>query len=155
MTKSHILVIVFVSLLSGTAHALSPQALQGQQHFRLCNSCHDTALNPPKGPPMWGVKRQYLRNTLDRDDFISTMTAFVSQPSTDKVIHTKAFEQMGLMPAMPLPTEILHQLVAFIYEFEFAPPCDHWEIAVQRAEARGDLDHAEKDRRQLNRFCRN
>ncbi len=121
--------------------------------YPACHVCHDTALNPPKGPPMWGVKRRYQRNSLDDEDFIRSMVDFVNAPSEEKAIHDMALEKMGLMPAMPLGNEILSNIARYILEENFSPPCDHWEIAVKRATASGDLEHARKDQRQLERFC--
>lgn len=140
-------------LISHSVYALSPEAQAGKSLFAVCLACHDTAQDPPKGPPMWGVKRRYKRNSLDDEDFIKSMVEFVSKPSEDKAIHDMALEQMGLMPAMPLGDTTLTQIARYILEEEFPPPCDHWTIAVKRAKARGDEAHAAKDQRQLDRFC--
>ena len=100
--------IKFVTLL-GTAiltlnsYALSPEAVEGKALFPACDVCHNQATDPPLGPPMWGVKRQYQKNTMDAEDFVETMVDFVKAPSEDKVIHKEAFSQLGLMPPMPLP----------------------------------------------------
>ena len=111
-------------------------------------------MDPPLAPPMWGVKRQYRNNTMDDEDFIETMVDFVRAPSEDKVIHREAFSQLGLMPPMPLPDDLLRKIASYILEEQFPPPCDHWRIAVERATARGDAEHAAKDMRQLKRFCK-
>lgn len=141
-------------LLPVNTYALSPVALEGKQLFSVCNSCHNQAQDPPLGPPMWGVQRRYNRNSLDSEDFINSIVDFVKQPSLDKAIHDQAISQLGLMPPIALPDEQLKKIATYIFEETFPPPCKHWEIAVRRAEARGDQEHAAKDRRQLERFCK-
>lgn len=92
-------------------------------------------MDPPLGPPMWGVQRRYKNNTIDNEDFVQSMTDFVKNPTLETAIHDMAVEQMGLMPPLPLP-------------------CAHWAIAVKRATEKGDLEHAKKDQRMLDRFCK-
>ncbi len=147
--------VMFLGLMlyAAGSYALSPVAVEGKTLYPACHVCHNTAMDPPLGPPMWGVKRQYKNNTMDDEDFIKTMVEFVKAPSKDKAIHVKAVEQLGLMPAMPLPDEMLSKIAIYILEENFPPPCDHWRIAVKRAEARGDAQHANRDRMMLERFC--
>ena len=57
------------------------------------------------------------------------------------------------MPPLPLPDAMLEKIAAYIYEEQFVPPCSHWKIAVERALAKEDMEHAERDRRMLERFC--
>lgn len=143
-----------IIILPVNASALSPDASEGKQLFSICNSCHNEAQDPPLGPPMWGVKRRYQRNSLDNDDFIESIVNFVKNPTLDKAIHDQALEQMGLMPPVALPDEQLRKIASYLLEETFPPPCKHWQIAVKRAEDRGDQAHAAKDRRQLERFCK-
>ncbi len=145
---------VLVLLLSTPAsYALSPAAEEGKALYPACDVCHNQAMDPPLGPPMWGVQRRYRMNTLDEADFVERMISFVRAPSLEAAIHTDGVEQMGLMPPMPLPDEMLRKIATYIQEEEFAPPCDHWRIGAARAEKKGDVEHAEKDRRQLQRYC--
>ncbi len=50
-------------------HALSPEAAEGKALYPACHVCHNPALDPPLGPPMWGAKRRYEMGTLDDEDF--------------------------------------------------------------------------------------
>jgi len=102
---------------------------------------------------MWGVQRRYKNNSPDQEDFVNRMVDFVKAPSLEKAIHDEVVGQMGVMPAMPLPDVMLKKIASYIFEEQFAPPCDHWRVAVERAEARGNPEHAAKDRRQLKRYC--
>ena len=105
------------------------------------------------GPPMWGVQRRYKNGTIDDDDFVESMVNFVKKPSLEDARHDMAIEQMGLMPALPLPDTMLKNIAIYILEEKFPPPCTHWEIAVKRATKTGDIEHAKKDQRMLDRFC--
>lgn len=154
MNRSIYTLLLIVFIFPTASFALSPEATEGKALYPSCHVCHNQALDPPLGPPMWGVQRRYKRTTLDDEDFVKSMVEFVKAPSLDKVKHDVAVEQMGLMPPLPLPDEMLKKIATYILEEEFPPPCAHWEIAVKRAESKGDLQHAEKDRRQLERFCR-
>ena len=147
-----ILALVVTIVASTQAHALSPEAEAGRSMIGVCNACHAPELDPPKGPPLFGVQRRYKRAYPDRDAFTGRMVAFVRQPARGDAIMLQAVNQLGLMAPMPLPESTLRSIAAYIYEERFDPPCKHWEIAVRRVTEKGDTDHARK--RQLQRFCR-
>ena len=148
--------ILFLLAAFFTTHtlALSPEATEGKAFYPACHVCHDQKLDPPQGPPMWGVQRRYQRNTLDKEDFINTMVDFVKAPTLEKALHDPAIEMMGLMAPMPLPDDMLIKIATYIYEEKFPPPCTHWKIGAKLAKEKGDLEHAEKDLRMLDRFCK-
>lgn len=142
-----------LSLLPTNTHALSPEATEGKALFAVCDACHNPTLDPPQGPPMWGVQRRYKMESESQDDFIARVADFVASPSVDKAILVRAVDTLGLMPAMALPEDNLKKVAAYLWEAKFPPPCDHWKIGLKRAEAAGDAAHAAKERRQLKRFC--
>jgi len=154
MTKTQLLIMLCTIFYVVNGNALSPEAVEGKSLYPACHVCHNQAMDPPLGPPMWGVQRRYKRNTLDNEDFIESMVNFVKAPTIEKAIHSPALEQLGLMPPMPLPDQILKKIATYILEEKFPPPCDHWRIAVKRAEKKGNKEHAIKDQNQLNRFCK-
>lgn len=152
MLKKIVLLLcgLFISLSS---LALSPEAEQGKALYPACHVCHNPAQDPPLGPPMWGVKRRYQRASMNEDEFVERMINFVRQPSLEIAIHDQALKQLGLMPAMPFPEDTLRKIVSYILEEKFPPPCEHWQIAIKRAQDKGDMGHAQKDMRQFKRFC--
>jgi mono/diheme cytochrome c family protein len=154
MTQSIFLLIVCSCFFSANSLALSVEANQGKALFPSCHICHNPELDPPLGPPMWGVQRRYKNNSIDAADFVQSMVSFVKAPTLETAIHGEAVEQLGLMPALPLPDEMLSNIAQYIFEEQFAPPCAHWEIAVKRATQKGDAQHAKKDQFMLNRFCK-
>jgi len=153
MRKSQFSLLLIATLFSASCLALSPEAIEGKSLYPTCHVCHNQAMDPPLGPPMWGVQRRYKKNTIDDEDFVQSMANFVKKPTLETAIHDMAVEQMGLMPALPLPDDLLKKIATYILEEQFPPPCDHWAIAVKRATEKGDLEHAKKDQRMLDRFC--
>jgi hypothetical protein len=153
MSRSQYLLLVCTILFSVSSIALSPEALEGKSLYPTCHVCHNQEMDPPLGPPMWGVQRRYKNNTIDDEDFVRSMVSFVKKPTLENAIHDMAVEQMGLMPALPLPDELLNKIASYILEEQFSPPCAHWTIAVKRATEKGDLEHSKKDQGMLDRFC--
>ena len=153
MTKVKLAILLGAAFFTANVNALSPDAEEGKELYPACNVCHDQALNPPKGPPMWGVQRRYKKHSVDDEVFVENIVNFVKAPSLDLAIHKQAVKQLGLMPPMPLPDVVLRKIATYILEENFSPPCDHWQIAITRAEKTGDMGHARKDRKMHNRFC--
>ena len=153
MSRSQFSVFLLASLFSTSGMALSPEAIEGKSLYPTCHVCHNQEMDPPLGPPMWGIQRRYKNNTIDDEDFVQSMVDFVKNPTLEIAIHDIAVEQMGLMPPLPLPDELLKKISTYILEEQFPPPCAHWAIAVKRATEKGDLEHAKKDQRMLDRFC--
>lgn len=153
MNKTQVLILLSVALYTANSYALSPDAVEGKGLYPACHACHNQAMDPPLAPPMWGVQRRYKKSTLDNEDFVKTMVSFVKAPTLESAIHDEALGQLGLMPPMPLPDEILNKIATYILEEQFPPPCEHWRIAIKRAETKGDIEHAKKDQNKLERFC--
>ena len=140
-------------ILTFEALAFTPEADAGKEQFAVCNACHNPALEPPLAPPMWGIQRRYKMLAESKDQFIDLVAAFAAAPSQEKAIFTQAVENLGLMPPVALPDEQLRGIAAYIWEEQFAPPCAHWQYGAARAEKAGDIAHAQKDRRMMERFC--
>ena len=153
MNKLQFFVVLITFLFSMNSMALSPEAIEGKSFYPACHICHDQLLDPPLGPPMWGVQRLYKNNTIDDEDFVQSMVDFVKVPALEKVIHNEAVRQLGLMAPLPLPDDILKKIATYILEEQFPPPCAHWAIAARRANKKGDIEHAKKDLNMLKRFC--
>jgi len=153
MTKVQLTMLLGAAFFAANVNALSPDAKEGKELYPACNVCHDQALNPPKGPPMWGVQRRYKKYSLDEKAFVENIVNFVKAPSLTLAKHSQAVKQLGLMPPMPLPDEVLRKIATYILEENFPPPCDHWQIAITRAEEKEDMEHVQKDRKMYKRFC--
>ena len=148
------LLLLGAALFTANSYALSPEAMEGKSLYPTCHVCHNQEMDPPLGPPMWGVQRRYKNNSYDKTDFVQSMVSFVKAPTLETAIHTQAVEQLGLMPPLPLPDEMLDKISTYIQEEKFLPPCAHWKIAVKRATERGHPENAQKEQSMLNRFCK-
>lgn len=136
-----------------SGYALSPEAVAGKEYFQLCNSCHNPSLNPPLAPPMWGVQRRYMKIARDKEQFVDLVAEFASSPTAEKAIFSRAVRRLGLMPAVSMSEDNLRKVAAYIWEQQFPPPCEHWKNGARLAEKAGDVAHAKKDRKKLDRFC--
>lgn len=154
--------VVSVSVLGvvGQAQAaevdkLSPAAQAGASQIAVCEACHAVSLDPPKGPPLYGIQRKYRMAYPEQQAFVAAITEFVSAPTEDKAVMKRAVRKLGLMPSMKLPSQQLSDVANYLFEKPFPPPCEHWEIAVKNAEASGHADnHIAQDKMKLERFCR-
>ena len=134
MKPLHIVLFIIYALYPSIGFALSAEAIEGEALYPTCHVCHNPEAEPPLGPPMWGVQRRYKRSSIDDEDFIKSMVSFVKKPTRENARHDMAVEQMGLMPPLPLPYEVLQKIATYILEEKFPPPCAHWAIAAKRAE---------------------
>lgn len=155
MIKAKISITLVAIVFSVSGYAMSPDAVEGKLLYAACETCHAQALDPPKAPPMWEVQRQYQRNYADDGEFIKKIVTFVKAPSLKTAIHYEAVKSFGLMPPMPLPDDMLQKIATYILEEEFPPPCDHWTIAMARAENEGSKEHARWYQRMHRRYCSN
>ena len=153
MSIVRLLITLTAMLFAVNVNALSSEAAEGKLLYPACHVCHNPAMDPPLGPPMWGVQRRYKMNSLDDEDFVKIMVDFVKTPTLETAIHDEALAQLGLMPAMPLPDAILKKIALYILEEKFTPPCDHWRITLKRSQTNGDMEHAKRDEKKLQRFC--
>lgn len=147
--------VTFPGAIQAAGHApLSAAAMAGEKHIALCNGCHEESLDPPKGPPLYGIQMKYKKAHPEAAAFTQAIVDFVSAPTSDRVLMKRAEQKLGLMPALPLPEQQLREIAAYLYEQQFAAPCAHWEIAVKNAEAKGVADdHIARDKMKLKRFC--
>ncbi len=106
--------------------ALSPDAEKGKAAISVCLSCHNAELNPALAPPLYGVQNKYKQTYNDKQSFVDAISNWAKNPSLDKALMKRPIQKLGLMPAMPLPDDMLASIGAYIYEQEFEPPCTHW-----------------------------
>lgn len=151
--KPGFLIFLFGLFFASTSWALTPEAEAGKAMIAACTVCHEETLDPPKGPPLFALNKRYSRKYPDKAEFVEAMRKFVVKPQAGNSLLPHAVDALGLMPAMPLPDDMLNKIAAYIYEENFPYPCEHWRIGVKMNKERGDLDHAAQDQRKLDRFC--
>ena len=87
MTKFQSLLLLSTVLCTTISHAMSPIAVEGKSFYPACHVCHNQEMDPPLGPPMWGVQRRYKMGTIDDEDFVQSMVDFVKSPTLDRAKH--------------------------------------------------------------------
>ena len=143
--------LVLIAIVSTSVAALTPEAEKGEQAIVACMSCHNPELTPALAPPFFGVQNRYTREYSDKAEFISAIVNWVKQPTMDKALMRRPVRELGLMPAMPLPDEMLVQIAAYLYEKEFEPPCTHWASDI----AKGNKDnHTRMVEDNFNNLCK-
>jgi cytochrome c551/c552 len=147
-------IIATLALFCATqALALSPDAETGKTFFPACDACHNPNLNPPLGPPMFGIQRQYQRKYETREAFIDSIVQYVKQPQETQALMKEAIEQLKIMPAMPLPDNMLRTIATYMFEADFPPPCAHWQLAIEKDKATGNEKSLQRHQFQYERFC--
>lgn len=150
-------ILALTSVVAAAASDLKPlsaEAEAGSKLYAICHVCHNPQLNPALAPPMFGVKRRYQMLYPEQEQFTDHIVSFIKSPKAEDAVMTWAVERLGVMPAQALPDDQLRQIAQYIWEYSFAPPCDHWRNAIQDAGKAGEKEvHLEQDRRMLQKLC--
>ncbi len=143
-------------LLTQSVNAeLSADAQEGEKFFSTCLACHDAEKEPALGPPMFGVKNWYRKKYRSQEAFINAIVTWVKEPTEDRVVMSEPFKKLGLMPAMPLPDDMLKKIALYMYETQFEPPCAHWKNVIAEAQAAGNVgQHVKQEMRSYDRLCK-
>ena len=112
--------------LAFNALALTPEAEKGKAAIGACLACHNAELSPALAPPFYGVQNKYKQAFSDKAMFVQAISDWAKHPSEENALMKRPIQKLGLMPAMPLPDEMLAQIGTYLYEEEFEPPCTHW-----------------------------
>ncbi len=122
MKKLNLLILV----LAFNALALTPEAEKGKTAVNACLACHNAELSPALAPPFYGVQNKYKQAFSDKTMFIQAISDWAKNPTLENSLMKRPIQKLGLMPAMPLPDDMLAQIGAYLYEETFDPPCTHW-----------------------------
>lgn len=112
--------------LAFNALALTPEAEKGKTAIAACLACHNAELTPALAPPFYGVQNKYKQAFSEKQMFIQAISDWAKNPTLENSLMKRPVQKLGLMPAMPLPDEMLAQIGAYLFEEEFEPPCTHW-----------------------------
>lgn len=119
--------------LAFNALALTPEAEKGKTAIAACMACHNAELTPALAPPFYGVQNKYKQTFSDKTMFIQAISDWAKNPTLENSLMKRPVQKLGLMPAMPLPDEMLAQIGAYLYEEDFEPPCTHWANDLKNA----------------------
>jgi len=128
-------IVLLMALIAFNVWALTPEAEKGKGSIPVCLSCHNADLNPPLAPPFYGVQNRYMMKYNNKSDFIKAIVKWVKMPTIDNALMQRPVKKLGLMPAMPMPDDMLKTIAAYLYEEEFLPPCTHWANEIKNSES--------------------
>lgn len=118
------LLLILVSSQSGVVLANGSTAEGGKLFVKNCGACHaqsDSADNRI-APPIVAVKDHYLSTHADKQEFVSALVNWVTNPSNDRALMPGAIRRFGLMPALALSTEDLTAIAEFVYDEDIDKP---------------------------------
>ena len=99
-----------------------------------CMICHNTEGKTDAtmlAPPFYQVKKRYLNASIDKNDFIETMTNWVNNPIEDNALMRGAVEKLKVMPKLGYKDEEIREIVNYIYETDMPKP--DWFDAHQKS----------------------
>jgi|GEM_PF-1877774 len=115
--------------------ALTPEAEKGKATIAVCMSCHNPELNPALAPPFYGVQNKYKQAHDNQESFVQAISDWAKHPTLEKALMNRPVKMLGLMPAMPLPDDMLKSIATYLYEENFEPPCTHWAIDLAKIDS--------------------
>lgn len=105
-----------------------------------CIACHGFEGKTEEqmiAPPMYAVKRRYLRETSDEEKFTELMRNWVKNPVEEKSLMTQAKDTLGIMPHLNYSEDDISKIVQYIYDTEMPKP--DWFDAHQKANQKSKL----------------
>ncbi len=103
----------------------SDSVLEGFELMKnKCLSCHGSAQTKENrtAPPMIAIKRHYIDDNTNIDDFIHNISNFVMKPTQSKSKMPGAITRFGLMPYLNFDQEELKLIATAIYTMSLDKP---------------------------------
>lgn len=105
-----------------------------------CYICHSpTGSHDDRiGPPMIAIKRHYINDGTNKEEFIADMQAWIKNPNADDAKMFGAVKRFGVMPKQVYPEETIKLISEYMYDYEIDQPDwfdDHFN--EQRGKNRG------------------
>ncbi|MDH5415460.1 MAG: c-type cytochrome, partial [Flavobacteriaceae bacterium] len=90
-----------------------------------CYACHSVLSKSHKeliAPPMEAIKRRYVMNYNNREEFIEAIVKWVQEPNEKSALMFGAVQQFKVMPKQEFIEEELFKIAAYIYDNEIEQP---------------------------------
>ena len=90
-----------------------------------CYACHSVTSKSHDeiiAPPMVAVKKRYLMNYPEKEDFVSAMVDFTKNPTEEKALMFGAVQQFRVMTNLNFNKEDLEKISEYIYDNEIEKP---------------------------------
>lgn len=97
-----------------------------------CYICHNPSSSEKNriGPPMAAIKAHYMKDSENREEFISEFWHFVERPTKEKAKLKGAVKRFGVMPYQKYKEEEIRAIAAYMYDYQIEEPDwfkSHWE----------------------------
>ncbi|UCC26757.1 MAG: hypothetical protein JSU98_06530 [Gemmatimonadales bacterium] len=102
---------------TSTPREVSDDLTEGERIFNeICSGCHTVDPPPNLAPPMSHVAR-HLRGAFDsQEEALAHVIDYVPSPSRERsILPDMPHERFGLMPALPLPRDLLEAVGRYIW----------------------------------------
>lgn len=99
-----------------------------------CLACHGFEGKTDEqmiAPPMFAVKKRYLRASSNKEEFVNLMSEFVKNPQKETGLMKGALDRLGVMPHLNYDEHEILKIVNYIYETDMVKP--DWFDAHQRS----------------------
>ena len=90
-----------------------------------CMICHETKGKTARtmlAPPFYEVKRRYMMVSMNKEDFIETMSIWIKNPTIDNSFMDEAIKKIGIMPKLNYSDYDITRIVNYIYNTDFPEP---------------------------------
>jgi len=92
------------------------------QKCMICHNIEGKTDATMLAPPFYQVKKRYLNASIDKNDFIESMTNWVINPSEDNSLMRGAVKKLKVMPKLGYKVEEIKEIVNYIYETDMPKP---------------------------------
>ncbi len=103
-----------------------------------CYICHNPAASQATmiAPPMVAVKRHYIDENTNKEDFTRAMINWLNDPQPEKSRMRGALRRFGVMPYQPYSEESIRAIADYLYVSELPQP-DWFEEHFQKGHGQG------------------
>lgn len=102
-----------------------------ETHCYLCHSPNAAENEGRIAPPMVAIKARYIdKEGYNKEEFVKHVTAFVANPTEDKVLMYGAVRKHGVMPKQAFPEGSVEKIANFMFDYQIEEPewfKAHWE----------------------------
>jgi cytochrome c2 len=108
-----------------TSEPVVAEEMTGEQLMKLkCWACHGggTSHDSIIAPPMIAVKKRYMMQFKEMENFTDAIVQFAMDPNEDKAKMFGAVNRFKVMPKQPFEEDELRKIAQYIYENEIEQP---------------------------------
>ena len=109
---------------------ISPKELFNQKCM-ICHSAEGKNAATMLAPPFYPIKKRYLMASMNKQDFIESMTYWVLNPMKENSLMPGAVQQFSVMPKLGYSEKDIKLISTYIYENDMPKP--DWFDAHQEA----------------------